>query len=214
VDLVNELQISAERDDVLTVLRKAKRVASKLARPEISEWLQHELEGYPGGKPVPLYRKIHATLAMNSNGYIPAGFGYVANGIRDMPELGLDTDVWIRESISSVVTMIGDITSSGNGVYYPLDRERDESIRRVINPYFRDQVSFLLHLNTTFVKAIPEQIKDKVLDWACALENAGVKGDGLSFDEREKKLADSITFNINDCTIEQLTNMGTNQKGS
>lgn len=42
MNLVNELQVSAEQDVVLTVLCKAKRLASKLDRSDITEWLRNE----------------------------------------------------------------------------------------------------------------------------------------------------------------------------
>src|SRR4051812_26630207 len=81
MNLVNELQVSAEKDDVLTVLRKTKRLASKLGRQDINDWLRSELEGYTDSATVPDYRQVRATIAMNTNGHIPAGFGYLANGI-------------------------------------------------------------------------------------------------------------------------------------
>ena len=43
-----------------------------------------------------------------------------------------------------------------------------------------------MRLNVTQVMAIPEQIKDKVLDWACDLESAGVFGEGLSFTQKRE----------------------------
>jgi hypothetical protein len=89
MNLVNELQVSAEKDDVLTVLRKTKRLASKLGRQDIADWLQNEQGGYPGTVPVPEYRKIGTTLAYDTNGYVPAGFGYLRNGIEDLPVAGL-----------------------------------------------------------------------------------------------------------------------------
>ena len=78
---------------------------------------------------------------------------------------------------------------------------------------FADQITFLLHLNSCQIRAIPEQIKDRVLDWACALESVGVTGDGLSFSAKEKEIAHSVTINISDSHIEQLNNSGTNQRG-
>jgi hypothetical protein len=48
MNLVDELQVSAESDDVLTVLRKAKKLASKLERNDIAEWLEAEQEKEKG----------------------------------------------------------------------------------------------------------------------------------------------------------------------
>src|SRR5579862_7316069 len=81
VNLVNELQVSAENDDVLTVLRKTKRLASKLDRQDIADWLQAEQAGYAQSQAVPDYRKIVTTLAYNTNGFIPAGYGRMMKGV-------------------------------------------------------------------------------------------------------------------------------------
>jgi hypothetical protein len=78
---------------------------------------------------------------------------------------------------------------------------------------FAHQITLLLHLNGAQIAAIPNHIKDKVLDWACALEAGGVTGEGLSFSAKEKEIAPSVTFNISNSQIEQLNNLGTNQRG-
>jgi hypothetical protein len=47
----------------------------------------------------------------------------------------------------------------------------------------------------------------------CALEAAGVTGEGLSFSAQQKQIAHSVTFNIHNNQIEQFINLGVNQKG-
>ena len=61
--------------------------------------------------------------------------------------------------------------------------------------------------------AIPEIVKNKVLDWALELEEKGVIGEGVSFSAQEKAAAHTIVFNINNSNIEQLNNMGNNNRG-
>jgi hypothetical protein len=216
MNLVNELQVSAERDDVLTVLRKMKRLASKLGRRDIADWLQNEQGGYSGNVDVPAYRKIGTSLAYNTNGYVPAGFGRIKRGIEDLHFSSLTFPVSIREPISGVLSWI-DAIRAGNAVYLPIDRgtEYNRAIRSVliIDPEFSNQISFLLRLDETQLLAIPDLIKNKVLDWACDLEAAGVTGEGMSFSEEQKAIAHSITFNIRNSQIEQLNNLGTNQRG-
>jgi hypothetical protein len=215
MNLVNELQVSAERDDVLTVLRKTKRLASKLGRQDLASWLQAEQGGYAPGQPVPDYRKVETSLAYNTNGYIPAGYGFVKDGVEPLPDHGLTAPAHVRDSISGVLSMIEAI-NGGQAIYWPLEEgtEYTNALRRCyrFNPMFARQITFMWRLSDTQIKAIPEQIKDKVLDWACALEAAGVTGDGLSFSAKEKEIAHSITFNIHDSHIEQLNNLGTNKK--
>ncbi len=216
-NLINELQVSAERDDVLTVLRKTKRLASKLGREDIAEWLRAEQTGYSDDQAVPDYRQINARLAYNTNGYIPAGFGQLMSGVVDVPSSGISGPIPLIDSISTIINMIESV-KAGNGIYFPVVEGTKiaglvRSLYRV-NPMVEHQISFLLHLNESQIKAIPEQIKDKVLDWACALEAAGVTGDGLTFSAKEKEIAHAITFNLNNCNVEQLNNLGNNFRGN
>lgn len=213
MNLVNELQVSAEADDVLTVLRKTKRLASKLGRQDINEWLQAEQHGYAKEQEVPSYREIGTTIAMSTNGYIPAGYGMVMEGIRELPGAAKTVPVSLRDEISTVLALI-ESEKTGHGIYYPIPENTEycQYVRSRIrcNPMIANQVSFMLRLDPTRIKAIPERIKDKVLEWACDLEAAGVTGDGLSFTDKEKAIAHNITFNIHDSKIGQLNNMGTN----
>ncbi len=215
MNLVNELQISAEQDDVLMVLRKAVRLASKLNRQDISDWLRSEQSGYAVSQSVPDYRMIRVSLALNTNGYVPAGFGCVMNGVQHLPPAGVDGPVWVGNSISTVQAWIADLDND-RGIYLPVERtEMDKAVRAMysIHPMFARQVSFLLRLNDAEVRAVPERIKDKVLEWACVLERAGVTGEGMSFTAKEKEIAHAITYNISGSNIEQLNNLGTNMKG-
>jgi hypothetical protein len=217
VNLINELQVSAEKDDVLTVLRKTKRLASKLGRKDIAEWLHAEQDGYASGQSVPEYRMIGNTLAYNTNGFIPAGYGQLVRGIEHLPASDLTCPVAVRDSIGTILSWI-EGESKGNGTFYAIpegsDRSRAIRSRFRFNPIIEHQITFLLHFNCAQIKAIPEGIKDKVLDWACALETAGVNGDGLSFSTKEKEIAHTIIFNIDNSHIEQLNNLGTNLKGN
>jgi AbiTii len=218
MNLINELQVSAENDDVLTVLRKTKRLASKLDQRGIADWLRAEESGYSPGRDVPEYRMINNALAYSTNGYVPAGYGYLKSGIEEMPWGGFTPPPMpLRDSISSVLWLIESCSTNVNGMYFPIEEGTalSTTIRShfQFDPRFARQITFLLRLNQVQVKAIPERIKDKVLDWACALETAGVNGDGVSFSAKEREISHSITFNITGSNIEQLNNLGTNQKG-
>jgi len=213
MNLVNELQVSAESDNVVAVLRKARRLASKLERDDIAEWLQSEQSGYTDPEVVPAYRKVHTNLALNTNGPIPAGYGLLMNGVKDLPKCGLEFPFPIMASINTVLTWTA---GDAKGVYFPIEAGSKESqmIRDAFHfesPY-SNQITFMLHLNSSEIMAIPEHVKDKVLDWALALERAGVTGDGMSFSSKEKQIAHSVTFNIIESTIGQLSNSGTNRR--
>jgi hypothetical protein len=196
--IVNELQASAESEDVLTALRKAKRVASKLNRQDISEWLDHEQNGYPNGSQVPEYRMIPVTFAYNTNGYIPAGYGLLKSGIENIGGLGLGLRIPLGESIGRVLTYI---EREGRSIYQRLDGDVAHQIRslfRASDPAIVSQLTFLAELNPTFIHDIPNQIKNKILDWALSLEKAGITGDDQSFTDPEKRLAQLTNFFFSD----------------
>lgn len=213
MNLVNELQVSAEREDVLTVLRKAKRLASKLGVDDINHWIQSEMEGYGEGQNAPKYRVIKGTLVFNTNGYVPAGYGYIQNGIMPYPG-NFTVDRHLMDSMNEILAMISAVEEKNHGLYYPLD-ESDvlRELRNSMHPMLAQRVTFMLHMNSGQVRAIPEAVKDRVLDWACELERRGVHGEGVTFNEKEKQIAHSIVFNIKDSTVGQLNNMGRNVQG-
>lgn len=219
MNLVNELQISADMDDVLTVLRKTKRLASKLGRQDISEWLQAEQDGFTVEQFVPKNRLITSHVVYNTNGYIPAGFGYVRDGIESVPGCSLSPPVPMRDSIGDIMVHTQYIDQN-QAIYLPIGNgtHMDRLVRSCVvfnpeYPEYTDRFSFLLKLNPAQIKAIPEKIKDKVLDWACNLEAAGVHDEGMSFSAGEKVLAHTTVFNIDRCNIDQLNNNGENRKG-
>lgn len=212
MNLVNELQDSAAKEDVLTVLRKAKRLASKLGRQDIDGWLQGEQQGYTNDRDVPDYRHIGVTLGFKPMGYVPVGFGHISNAVQPLPSPRPDKRFILHDAISRVLSLIAD----GGGIcsIVPNNSEEDQILRRMywFDEDFADRVNFVWCLDDSQVKAIPEQVKDRVLDWACKLEAAGVTGEGHSFTDAEKTRAHSITFNILGSKIEQLNNMGSNVK--
>ena len=216
MNLVNELQECADKEDVLTVLRKTKRLAFKLERLDINEWLEREQSGYPTGRDAPDYRRIATTLAMNTNGYVPAGYGRIMNGIQDIPSRDLTFPIPIVNPISTLLSWIQRL-DEGQGLYLPAENnpEHDQLIRRCIHvhPEFSNQISFMLRLDPSQIRAVPEHIKDRVLDWACKLEAAGITGEGLSFSAKEKATAQNVTFNISNSHVEQLTSTGSNLRG-
>jgi hypothetical protein len=201
---------------VVTVLRKAKRLSSKLRLQDINDWLDHEQSGYPRGDGVPEYRVVLGSICYNTNGYIPAGFGMARSGIAPLPGFDLGLNVPQVDPISGIMSHIASL-GGGNGLYLPAGDDLSNHIRANLQSTDRsilDQLTFLVKLNESQVRDIPEQVKNKVLDWSCKLESAGVTGDGVSFSEKEKQIAQHVVFNIMNSTVDQITNGGMNLKGT
>jgi hypothetical protein len=55
---------------------------------------------------VPDYRKIGTTLAYNTKGYNPAGFGYLTRAIHDLPFCGGNFPIPFLDPISTVSSWI------------------------------------------------------------------------------------------------------------
>jgi hypothetical protein len=72
----------------------------------------------------------------------------------------------------------------------------------------------MVQMNAIQITAIPEKVKDKVLDWALELEAKGILGENHTFSKEEKAIAHNTTFNISHSHVEQLTNSGSNRKGN
>jgi hypothetical protein len=196
----------------VSVIRKAKRLSAKLGRQDISDWLDHEQSGYPRGDSVPDYRVVRGTVCYNTNGDIPAGLGMMKSGIAPVQGFDLDLKIPQTEPISTVASQIAAM-DSGKGLYLPTGEEMSKFVRKGLQctfPEILDQLTFLVQLNESQVRDIPEQVKNKVLDWACKLESAGVTGDGVSFSQKEKEAAQHVTFNISHSTVGQISDSGSN----
>ena len=94
--------------------------------------------------------------------------------------------------------------------FMTIDEDAVAPLRRRFDPDFAHQLTFMLRLNRDQIRSIPDGVKDRVLDWALELERRSVLGENMTFSDKEKAEAHSITFNINNSQIEQLNNMGQN----
>lgn len=206
MSIVRELLRSVETEHALNVLRKARRVASVLGVTDINQWLQHELEGYNEGVVVPKYRVVACQLVY-TNGPLPLGNGSVS----DYPSIPSQDRVW-RQSLREVLAMIDDSSAEHKQLHPPLDRQEliNALSSSTVTP-LTTQVTFMVRANVVQVRAIPEAVKDRIYDWAVALERTGVAGDAMAFfTEAEKAIARTIIFNLHNCQIEQLNNEGCN----
>ena len=210
--LINELQEVAEQGSATETLRKAKRACTKLNETEILDWVNRELNGYPDKQNLPKYRRGSGTLCYNTNGYIPAGFGHVKSGISPLSGFGEPVDYAISEPISTVMEWIR-AYESGKGLYVPVTQKTGDMIKSKLISNFPEaieQITILLQVDESFVRDIPEQVNNAVLDWACALEMAGVQGESHTFSQEEKTSAGGVSFNFHNSSIESFASASTN----
>lgn len=188
--LVEEIQRDALNISVpvTTLLRKVKVAAAKLNIGAVEGWVEHELNGYQN-RDVPPYRQLRGRpQALNPyNGWIPI----ILSSDKQNEALAA---VNLRQSLPSVEDLIARSTAGFAEMPLP------PSVIRSLNEGSDVEIGRMsVHLSTTQLQGVVEAVRNAVLDWALALEKAGIKGEGFGFDtsERTRALAGGTTYNIN-----------------
>ena len=180
--LIEELQRDAlsHAIPVEQLLLKARVVASKLALKEFGTWVDHELNGYREGDTVPEYRKIRGQL----QGYDPY------SGWRPVVILNSKT----RDLLSSPRSAAQPI---GQLEHIARDYEKGDALTIPLPPDIEIELSretgFLARVawrvDPSSIVGIVNAVRRGLLDWSLNLEAAGIKGEGMSFSEPEKTMA-------------------------
>jgi hypothetical protein len=175
--LVEELQRDALNSSVsvLDLLRKALVVATKLNIDEFKKWIDLELKGYSGQETVPDYRNLVGKIqAYNHNpfsGYIPR-------------VLSADIDQIVSKGsfFQSISELQNLVEKSGPFLYFSTPG----------TDFLRENGEFdiySLKISTSQVSGILEHTKDIILKWSLQLEEDGILGDGMTFNNQEKSIA-------------------------
>ena len=181
--LVTELQkdILNSKKSVTEILRTAKLISAKLGLTGITELLEAELNGYKAGSTAPAYRVIKGgTLQLYNpyHGWLPAG---------DVGNYGIP--------IGQPITELEDL-AKGKAIVFPVHHKFPvSSLDGVADGMVQQFEQRIIH-SPTKIKRILEAVKEQVLNWAIELEQKGITGEGMSFDNEEKQKAQSQTFNI------------------
>lgn len=199
--LVDELQRDALDNRVMLrdLLRKAKAIAVKLDLPELEKWVVNELNGYQSGVEVPDYRVIIGQVqAFNPfHGWRPVQFKSTAS-----------EETFTKRRITSQVAELENLVvrSSRDGqLQVPLPAEAQEHLRNTTGFDFE----FTVTMSPSDVVGILDSIRTTLLDWSLKLEKLGVKGEGMSFSDDERKRAHGAQAIYNIGKIETFTgNMG------
>ena len=194
---VEELQRDAlnSKIKVSDLLRKAKAIAVKLELPELEKWTDNELNGYEGNA-VPSYRIFVGQVQGDYPYWTTVRF---ANAETE-ETFSKQT---VRDRVAEMESVVAQTKSLR--VYFPLAPETKKQLSKSI----RTSNDFRIETNTSTIAGILDAIRNTVLDWSLRLEKAGVKGEGLSFsnDERKKAHETQAVYNIG--RIETFTgNMG------
>ena len=172
---------SDESSSVAGLLRKALLVATKLDLGRAQEWIRHELNGYADPKQIPTYRQIVGRLCAHNpyHGMIP----FIINNAELMEAL---QKIHVHESVESLLQLA---SSSRKGeITFAFGPEQEAALMRMQDGFVQLKPYRVVGANT--ILAIVEAVRTRVLEWALALEKEGIMGEGLSFSDREKKIAE------------------------
>lgn len=201
--VVLELQKEVTRADcdVVSVLRRAHLIASKLDLREFDQWIVKELNGYGFQNEAPDYRSVSGQLkAYNPyNGWIPVMLN----------EPDLEVKICCPKMINSISEIVSLCKADGSRLIMPLPSEVQKTLNDMSNNPFPMQMA--LHVSKTAAEDIIEQVKNTLIEWTLELESKGILGEGMSFNEQEKESAKSIPQQINNYYSSNVIN-GTTEK--
>lgn len=190
--LVLDLQQEILRQDcdVLSALRKAHLIASKLCLKEFDSWIQHELNGYTNctRDEIPEYRLVKGILkGFNPyNGWIPAQ-------CQDDGLEKLICEQKLHQSIGELQDLYRQ--SKGDSFLYQFPAELASSISSMFDTPIPMQ--FALHISTHLLISVVDKVKNCLLEWTIRLESEGIIGENMRFEADEKETAQSLSQQIN-----------------
>ena len=193
--IVSSVVIELQRDllanncDIVSALRKAHIIASKLSLTEFDNWILSELNGYKcDEEKIPEYRQIMGELkALNPyRGWMPVLF-------QDGKMEKMICNRKINDSISAIIELSSKSDSNTFQMSIPADAAR--AIDKMCTTPFPTSyiVSFSLHL----LNEITDKVKNCLLEWTLTLEKQGIKGDEMIFNQTETDAAKEVPQQIN-----------------
>lgn len=158
--------------DIEELLRKAYLVAHKLDIKDFKEWIENEQNGYKSGK-VPDYRIIGGKIMACNPVY----------GWR-IPVVFETFDV-----VSSIAAILYSYNASKLD-NKPVDFILSPEYEQLLNSHtIGFKTNYIFRTSTSEMMKIISAVRNHILNWALLLEDNGIKGDGLSFNNEEKEFA-------------------------
>jgi len=186
---VIELQKDALDQSISTtnLLRKALVVAKKLKLADFEKWINVELNGYYGtDNDIPKYRNVSGQLkGWNPyHGWLPT----ILNTDNNTEKLLTNRDV--GDPLSEIeFLMRGE--SSELVMIYPANLED------ILGKMFNSRTKYQLFVSKSQFQGILEEVRTTILKWSLELECDGILGDEMIFSEKEKEIAVTKNYTVN-----------------
>ena len=179
--LIEEIQHEAVNREapVSSLLRKAKLAAAKLKLEKIEAWVDDELKGYTcEADKLPKYRQVRGALKI-WNPY----YGWQPLG-GDFETLDHLSQVYMWDPIASFENIPRE--KKGGVATYPYTPVKLEILSKLVGTNISRAGVDISH---GAVFAVLDAVRTLVLEWAIDLEKAGETGEGMSFSNEDREMA-------------------------
>ncbi|WP_277981138.1 hypothetical protein [Sphingomonas phyllosphaerae] len=190
--LVEEIQAHAidRNASVADLLRKVKLAAVKLKLSDAVGWVDQELNGCAYDAEIPEYRVIRGSIFSHSP----------YHGQRELsgdPEtiVKLSTQE-LREPIASLEDLVA--AKEPSTLMIKLD---EAVIHRIGQANGGRHFPIYIHFTSSVLVSIIDRLRNMAFDWAVALEQQGILGEGITFSVAEKEKAATAAMTINIGTL-------------
>lgn len=181
-------EILAPECDILNALRKAHLIATKLKLTEFDAWIKSELNGYNCSQDeIPEYRQITGQL----KGWNPY-HGWIPVLLQDHIFEEKLCRSKLKDSISDIIEL-----HNKSKEHFVMTFSAD--VVKLLNACcnFPVETNYSLYISTHLLQAIIDKVANCLLEWTLKLEESGILGENMSFNETEKDLAKGLPQQIN-----------------
>lgn len=174
--------------DILQALRKAHLIASKLNLKEFDTWILNELNGYEVNQElIPEYRKIYGQLKA-WNPYR----GWITVFLQDSRLEDALCHRKLEESIGDIIELY---EKSQGHIVLNFSADVVAKLDSWSNVPFNTNYS--LHVSNHHLKSIVEKVVNCLIEWTLKLEEKGIVGENMTFNENETASAKEIPQQTN-----------------
>lgn len=188
--IVLELQseLLQKECNIIQALRKAHIIAVKLKLTEFDEWIQAELNGYNVNQDdIPEYRQVHGQLkAWNPyHGWIPV-----------VLQDGKLENILCNRKLEDSIGEILELYDKSNGhIILTFNADVAQTLDSWCNAPFKTNYS--LHVSKHLLKSILDKVINCLMEWTLKLEEKGILGEDMKFNEKESETAKELPQQIN-----------------
>ncbi|MBN2425024.1 MAG: hypothetical protein JXR46_12120 [Calditrichaceae bacterium] len=179
--LVLELQNEAidSQKSVVSLLRKALVISRKLNLVDFDNWINNELNGYSKGDEIPEYRRVQGDV----KAFNPYNGMWMPIVCEDSKKAEFMSTRMIGQKITELEKI--DLKGDSGVLHVPFAKNIETKLMNSMDLHSKP----VLIVPSTSVHGIIESVRNILLNWALKLEQQGVLGENLIFNEIEKTTA-------------------------